>query len=177
VRLTDVPARRVTRLLAQRLPDPLTGLSSRSTLLRDLDRATRRGAAPRRWVGVLYLDVDDLKRVNDSQGHDAGDAVLVAFADALHRGVPSTARCARLGGDEFGVVLPRISSAEDALAIAEQVARSTSAAARVSIGIAAAPVGSIDALTLLRDADQALLMAKQDGGGQVRLAPSRSART
>jgi diguanylate cyclase (GGDEF)-like protein len=176
VRLTDVPLRRVTRLLAQRLPDPLTGLSSRSTLVRDLDRANRRNAAAGRWVGVLYIDVDDLKQVNDSRGHDAGDAVLVAFADALVRSVPPTARCARLGGDEFGVVLPRLSDADDALAVAEQVARLTSPAASVSIGAASAPAGSVEPLTLLRDADQALLTAKQDGGGRVRCAPTRAAR-
>ena len=172
-----MPARRVTRLLAQRLPDPLTGLSTRSTLVRDLDRATRRGAATGRWVGVLYIDVDDLKQVNDSHGHDAGDAVLVAFADALLRCVPPAARCARLGGDEFGVVLPRLAGAEDGLTVADQVARSTAPAARVSIGAASAPAGTVDAATLLRDADQALLAAKQDGGGQVRCAPLRTART
>ena len=176
MRLTEVPARRVTRLLAQRLPDPLTGLSTRSTLLRHLDRASRRGNAAGRWVGVLYIDVDDLKQVNDSHGHDAGDAVLVAFADALLRCVPPAARCARLGGDEFGVVLPRLSAAEDVLAVAELVARSTAPAARVSIGAAAAPIGTVDAHMLLRDADQALLAAKQDGGGQVRPAPTRRAR-
>lgn len=175
MRLTDVPARRVTRLLAQRLPDPLTGLSTRSTLMRDLERANRRSMAGR-WVGVLYIDVDDLKQVNDSRGHDAGDAVLVAFADALLRSVPAAARCARLGGDEFGVVLPRLSDADDALTVAEQVARSTSPAASVSIGAASAPAGSVEPLTLLRDADQALLAAKHDGGGRVRCAPTRAAR-
>jgi diguanylate cyclase (GGDEF)-like protein len=177
VRLTDVPARRVTRLLAQRLPDPLTGLSTRTTLLRDLDRANRRSPTARHWVGVLYIDVDDLKNVNDVHGHDAGDAVLVAFAQALLRCMRPPARCARLGGDEFGVVLPRLSGAEEALAMAELVARSTAPAARVSVGTASAPAGTIDALTLLRDADQALLAAKQDGGGQVRLAPTRTSRT
>ena len=172
-----MPARRVTQLLAQRLPDPLTGLSSRSTLVRDLDRASRRGAATGRWVGVLYIDVDDLKQVNDSHGHDAGDAILVAFADALRRCVPHAACCARLGGDEFGVGLPRLAGAEDGLAVAEQVARSTASAARVSIGAASAPAGTVEAAMLLRDADQALLAAKHDGGGQVRLAPLRAART
>lgn len=172
-----MPARlaQATRLLADRLPDPLTGLGGRGALLRDLDRAAKRASAPDRWVGVLYIDVDDLKQVNDSRGHDAGDAVLVAFAEALRACVPSSARCARLGGDEFGVALPRIAGPPQVLHAAEHVARTTSGAARVSIGAASAPAGSTDGLTLLRDADQALLVAKQAGGGQVRLAPSRTA--
>src|ERR1700710_1249024 len=83
--------------------DPLTGLANRALFRRKLDQAV--GGDERRW-GVLLLDLDDFKDVNDSLGHDAGDVLLIEVARRPRRALPDEALPARLGGDEFAVLLP-----------------------------------------------------------------------
>jgi diguanylate cyclase (GGDEF)-like protein len=109
--------------------DPLTGLPNRAAfdeaLLHEI-AGTGRGAAP----SLVLVDLDRFKLVNDTDGHLAGDAVLVAVADLLRRNLrPSDVAC-RLGGDEFAVVLPRTSPAR-----ALQIARRLLAAARKEPGL------------------------------------------
>jgi diguanylate cyclase (GGDEF)-like protein len=121
-------------------------------------------------VGVLCLDVDGLKRVNDRQGHLAGDAVLVTVARGLRRELPRGACAARLSGDEFAVLLPALTSPGQAERLAARLVRSTSPAASLSIGVATAPVGLAQADVLHGRADVALVAAKRDGGAQVTVA-------
>ena len=96
--------------------DPLTGLANR-TMFHGRRRPplstggpSRRGARAEPDVGVLFLDLDGFKPVNDAYGHDAGDEVLLATAKRLCDQVRGMDTVARLGGDEFGIVAPRISS-------------------------------------------------------------------
>lgn len=92
--------------------DPLTSLANRTRFKAVLTKALleRPGRPPRRDVGVLYLDLDGFKLVNDNYGHDAGDEVLLAAAYRLRNLVRAQDTVARLGGDEFAIAAPRIST-------------------------------------------------------------------
>jgi diguanylate cyclase (GGDEF)-like protein len=126
-------------------------------------------------MGVLLIDMDGFKKINDTLGHDAGDALLVAFATVLRENVMSSDTAARLGGDEFAVLLDGVESAEHATAVAERIlakARETVTyygdapmAMRASIGIAVANLATdtdaVDEKVLLYRADVAMYAAKR----------------
>jgi diguanylate cyclase (GGDEF)-like protein len=134
--------------------DTLTGLALRAEA-HDALRALRAGDA------VVMLDLDELKRVNDTQGHAAGDELLTAVAAHLSRGVRAQDTVARWGGDEFVIVLR--GGADAASDVVERLRRSASTA--FSAGIAVHASGDAEA-TLAR-ADAALLAAKRAGGRRV----------
>ena len=92
--------------------DPLTGLGNRLLFAEELERALtpRAGRTPEADVGVIYIDLDDFKAVNDTYGHGAGDEVLLTAAHRLRTLVRPQDAVARLGGDEFAVCAPRITS-------------------------------------------------------------------
>lgn len=148
--------------------DPLTGVANRrglDTFLRDL--ATP-GATDDHRIAVLALDIDCFKRINDSQGHAAGDEVLRAVAQALTTSVRKGDFVARLGGDEFVAILPGADCAA-----AEQVALRAVAAVSgltrwrtgVSVGVASGAAHSLG--MSLANADRAMYAAKRAGGNQV----------
>jgi diguanylate cyclase (GGDEF)-like protein len=123
---------------------------------------------------VLFLDLDDFKRVNDSLGHAAGDELLVAVAERLRQAMRTSDTVARLGGDEFAVLLP--GSGEEAVARGQRLVEVLRAPfevagravrAAVSVGVAVGARGS-DPETLLRHADIAMYAAKGAGKGTVR---------
>src|SRR5664280_546071 len=161
----------------QAFHDPLTCLPNR-VLFRDRVKHALAGQLrDGGWLAVLFLDIDDFKNVNDSLGHTVGDKVLQEVArrlDACKRGVDTAAR---MGGDEFGVLVRGFQSEADVVEVAERVMGALSASVfvdgrqisiRPSIGIA---FGSdearacLDADELLRDADVAMYMAKEQGQG------------
>jgi len=151
--------------------DPLTGLANR-TLLRDrLEQVRARVERDDADTGVLFVDLDDFKQVNDAFGHGTGDAVLVEFAARLRGAVRPADTVARVGGDEFVVVCDHLDDAA-AAALAERIQEAISPpiaidggelAMSASIGIA---VGR-DPYALLADADAAAYRAKGAGGGRV----------
>jgi diguanylate cyclase (GGDEF)-like protein len=146
--------------------DPLTGCLNRrgfeDALAHELARIGRHG----RPVALLLVDVDNLKAVNDDQGHPAGDAALVRAADALARAGRRTDIVARVGGDEFAVLAPETDDGEAgtlaARIHAELRTAGTGAATTVSIGIAATGL-AVDLTQLFRVADDALYAAKRAG--------------
>jgi diguanylate cyclase (GGDEF)-like protein len=152
--------------------DGLTGLANRAQLhlrfRRAIDRCRRGGHE----VGVLVIDLDGFKVVNDTNGHEAGDRLLTAFAGALRRGVRATDVAGRLGGDEFAVVLERVGVA-DAIGVADRVLAAAAScpvpiggaeiSAKVSIGIAVAPAADVDQHELMHRADLAMYQAKREG--------------
>jgi diguanylate cyclase (GGDEF)-like protein/PAS domain S-box-containing protein len=148
--------------------DPLTGLANRTMFQERLDYAFR---ISERGVGVLWIDLDHFKEVNDIFGHEVGDEMLVAVADRLRDVVRDTDDIARMGGDEFAVVLPNISEIE-ARTVGERVliALSDRDAFRLQVGVSVGvgwqrnAVG--DGRALIRRADQAMYRAKAAGGGQ-----------
>ncbi|WP_018810233.1 sensor domain-containing diguanylate cyclase [Salinispora pacifica] len=148
--------------------DPLTGVANRRGLDNFLRKLADPGTVDDDRVAVLTLDVDCFKRINDSQGHAAGDEVLRAVAQALTTSVRRGDFVARLGGDEFVAILPGADCAA-----AEQVARRAVAAVRgltpwrtgVSVGVASGAAHSLG--MSLADADRAMYAAKRAGGNQV----------
>jgi diguanylate cyclase (GGDEF)-like protein/PAS domain S-box-containing protein len=150
--------------------DSLTGLTNGPTLTRDLERALAQGTRYQHRVGLLFLDLDGFKQVNDTYGHAAGDRLLTAVAEVVRRSVRDTDTVGRLGGDEFGVVLSRVGSAQEAIAVARRIiagiegigpAGGRSLDVGCSIGVAIAVPGGSDAKSLLRHADTAMYRAKR----------------
>ena len=156
------------------LHDALTGLPNRTQLVDSLDDALARAADSGAPLGVLFLDLDHFKLINDSLGHHKGDELLRAIAPRLRSHLRPGDRIARFGGDEFGILVEQLADEREAIAIAERV---TSAFQRpflingvehyvaVSIGIAVAGPGvpEVDADSLIRDADAAMYRAKERG--------------
>ncbi|MFC7053691.1 diguanylate cyclase domain-containing protein [Hansschlegelia quercus] len=153
--------------------DALTGLANRAVFERELDRFAARLDRQGGRLATLLIDVDHFKQVNDTYGHAAGDALLVAVADRLRKGVRLGDVAARLGGDEFAVISIGQSAAEfDALA--ERLSVELAApvpygdgqiTASVSIGVAVAASSAQAGDDLVVRADRALYAAKRDGRG------------
>lgn len=163
--------------------DPLTGLANRSQFLSRLQSAVLTSGATGRPMAVLFLDLDNFKRVNDSLGHGAGDELLCLVAARLRRTlrhddspgtVYSSGHIARLGGDEFVVILPDLANVEDAGILAGRLIEELQAPMQIakhslvitpSIGIALFPTDGTNADSLLRNADLAMYFAKRRGPG------------
>ncbi|MDW8059499.1 MAG: PAS domain-containing protein [Thermomicrobium sp.] len=152
--------------------DPLTGLPNRLLFLDRLEHAIAR-AERDGGLAVLFVDLDDFKRINDTWGHGAGDLVLQEVARRLARSVRASDTVARFAGDEFTVLLEGVSDPNEVRGVAERLIAALAepidfevAAARVSLSVGAAfGVGSPlpDSGTLLLAADQALYAAKRRG--------------
>ncbi|HVE06534.1 MAG TPA: EAL domain-containing protein [Paraburkholderia sp.] len=154
--------------------DSLTGLFNRAYLsdrMRELLEPAERGLhVPR--VAVLFIDLDGFKKVNDTGGHDAGDALLRSVARRLAACVHKGDTLARVGGDEFVIVVSGYESAAHLTALARQVIETIAMPFAVadneyylgaSIGISVFPEDGRDATTLMRNADSAMYQAKQRG--------------
>ncbi|WP_285623898.1 sensor domain-containing diguanylate cyclase [Kineosporia sp. NBRC 101677] len=176
--IEDITARKelTDRLQHEAAHDSLTGLPNRLHLHRQLERELRERHSG--YVAVLYLDLDGFKAVNDTQGHGAGDELLVQVADRIAASVRASDVVARLGGDEFAVLCPGIPDAETALQTARRVLAvlskefdlsETRARVGASIGVAVAVDGDTGP-ELLHAADQAMYEAKRAGKGAVRLS-------
>jgi len=172
-------ARRAQEELAWRaMHDPLTGVVVRWVLLQRLERALAGLNRRVGCVGVLFLDLDDLKTVNDTHGHSAGDELLRFAAEAIGRALRPTDLLARVGGDEFVVLLEAMAAPEEAAVVAERIQgllrpRAPQAqdgpalTASASIGIAVTEDPAVAAETLLARADAAMYSAKREGRGRI----------
>jgi diguanylate cyclase (GGDEF)-like protein/PAS domain S-box-containing protein len=152
--------------------DPLTGLPNRFQLAESLDAELGRARRYGHDLGVLYLDLDRFKNVNDTLGHPFGDRLLCAVAERLCQVLRSTDIVARLGGDEFAIIQPELESPDAASQLAARIVDVLCAPFEldahrvmigVSIGIAIAPADGDTAHVLLRNADIALYRAKAAG--------------
>ncbi|RZA24399.1 MAG: sensor domain-containing diguanylate cyclase, partial [Lysobacteraceae bacterium] len=158
--------------------DLLTGLLNRRALLEAVPVAQSRASRSGKTVGMLFIDLDGFKAVNDSQGHEAGDALLREIAGRLRAGVRKTDSVYRLAGDEFTVLLEDMADTiDDAHTVAEKLISSISepvllpgraVRVRASIGIAldtGSPSRGPD--ELLKEADHFMYQAKKAGRGRV----------
>jgi diguanylate cyclase (GGDEF)-like protein/PAS domain S-box-containing protein len=157
--------------------DSLTRLHNRSFFMAMLDRALDADTRGDMACGLLLLvDIDDFKQINDTLGHDMGDALLVEMATRLRRCVRGRGEgVARLGGDEFGVVIPGLGGPAAAGARLDALHAALSAPAAlggrrtalgISMGVTAFPADGTDATKLLKTADLALYEAKRNGRGR-----------
>ena len=177
VTIRDVTQRKAfeQQLTQRAFYDPLTGLPNR-VLFRDrLEQALVRAGRRKDAVGLLFLDLDKFKLVNDSLGHQVGDQLLVEAALRLRACVRAQDTVARLGGDEFVVVLELLTGEDDAVTVAKVIAKQfccpfmlggREIVVTASIGIAVSDAGQEHAESLVRDADVAMYRAKSDGRGR-----------
>jgi diguanylate cyclase (GGDEF)-like protein/PAS domain S-box-containing protein len=178
---TDITARKQAerQLLYDALHDPLTGLPNRNHFMEQLGRATREAARRGgRMFGILFLDIDRFKLVNDSLGHLIGDQLLVAIADRFKSCLRPGDTIARLGGDEFAILVENLRTVDDAVHIAERIQQELTVPFRVaeqdvftsaSIGITLNNSVRGSAEDLLRDADTAMYRAKARGRARYEL--------
>jgi diguanylate cyclase (GGDEF)-like protein len=160
------------------LTDWLTGVANRRAFFDRGEALLTRNAAERRSAALVLFDIDHFKEVNDTAGHQAGDAVLKTFAELVASAMRADDLFGRLGGEEFACLLPKTSMAET-LQVSERIRRGFAAThfpglennVTVSVGIAMAGEADRDLQTLLATADRALYRAKADGRNRVAPAP------
>ncbi len=162
--------------------DPLTGLPNRQHLLRYTEQTLHRLAEQQRQAALLFINLDHFKTLNDSLGYFAGDEVLQAMALRLKANIGAEDFVARLGNDEFVVLVTQVSNRQEAKAVAEKLLLSIHAPHALagmpisltpSIGISLFPEHSRKSEELLRQANQAMLVAKENGGANTQVyAPS-----
>ena len=167
------------RLTHDALHDGLTGLPNRALFLDRLTVALHRRSRRRdQNCGVLFLDLDHFKDLNDTRGHEAGDALLIAVAQRLRGTLRPQDSAARLGGDEFALLIENIAHIRDLNIVANRVSSEMERPfeilghtfqAGASIGVAMAGADHTRPELLIRDADFAMYRAKQKGGGRYEI--------
>jgi len=154
--------------------DALTGLPNRRLFSDRLDQAIHQARRTGTRLALMMIDLDQFKRINDRWGHAAGDRALITVATALKRGLRQSDTLARLGGDEFIALLPRAGSDADTLRLARKLLDAIAGAGpfmqSASIGVSLFPDHGIDTQGLILRADQAMYVAKREGGHGVRMA-------
>lgn len=180
----DITLRKIyeNRLQHQASVDPVTDLPNRSLAMDRLAAGIASGRRRFRKVGVLFIDVDHFKQVNDTFGHAMGDRFLRQFGERLKLFVREEDTVARLGGDEFVVILPDLRATADAEGVARKIIEAMSAPfildaqeafVGASIGITISPEDGLEADTLLRNADVAMYQAKTHGRNTLRFFTPR----
>lgn len=159
--------------------DPLTDLANRRLLLDRLPQQIARARRDQHRLGILYIDLDKFKPINDRLGHEAGDWLLRSVAGRIRDCLRLSDTAARVGGDEFVVLLPDIQHPGHAQTVAEKISHElqqpfiTDAGEKLnvssSIGIALYPDHSENDQELIRMADEAMYHAKRSGSGRVEL--------
>ena len=166
------------RLVMQAFHDDLTGLANRALFKDRVEHALTRRPDGRRLVGLLFLDLDRFKTVNDSLGHTVGDGLLVAIGERLQATLRPEDTIARLGGDEFAILIEDVTTPQAVLELAERISGTFGSpfrsddreiTIRCSIGVVVASGGHRTADDLLRDADVAMYRAKVSGRGSYAL--------
>jgi len=167
---------REERLYTQAHYDELTGLPNRQLLKQRLAQELARAEGAGEMTAVLYVDLDNFKRINDTLGHGAGDELLKVVARRLATCTKQSDTVARLGGDEFLMVVPHLETPDLAMRIGERILAELGEPltigareyhVRASIGIAICPTDGTSIEELFKNADTAMYRAKDDGRGRI----------
>ncbi len=157
--------------------DPLTNLPNRTLLNHRFEHAISIAKRQGKLVGVVYLDLDDFKLINDSHGHEIGDKVLIAVGKQLQSALRESDTIARIGGDEFVILLEGITCTRDVLTVLQKALDSISGHVVIdnyeypvstSTGFSIYPFDGNSLQQLLEAADQAMYRAKQEGAGGIK---------
>lgn len=160
------------------LHDPLTGLANRTLLWDRAAQAIAHARRSKKPLAIAFIDLDRFKPINDTLGHEAGDAVLMEIADRLRARIRDNDTLARYGGDEFVAVLPEVGSREQAFGVASKLLQAFSDTIRcngndipasASIGLSFYPDDGTDVDALIAASDRAMYRAKGLGGGQIQM--------
>lgn len=155
--------------------DMLTGLSNRAYFTEQLENAIQRVRQSHERLAILFIDLDDFKKVNDTLGHEAGDRVLKEFANKFQRCIREGDILARMGGDEFALLI-EIQELNDAIHVSKRIVETaaeplemltTKQLVGTSIGIAIYPENGLTGSELLKNADTAMYKAKSQGKNQT----------
>jgi diguanylate cyclase (GGDEF)-like protein len=166
------------------LHDSLTGLPNRQLLTTRLHRAVQSAAHTGTRVGLVLLDLDRFKEINDALGHRCGDELLTHIGPRLTATVRDSDTVARLGGDEFAVLLPDVASLDDVLSVVEKLRTAIELPIQIagadlsveaSVGVVVSGEHGDDAQILLRHAEVAMYVAKQRNRGTAVYDPSEDA--
>jgi len=177
VRAMNEAAAALAKAEAQATGDRLTGVANRETLMSLLVTEVERANRHRRPLSVAFIDIDRFKAINDTHGHNSGDAVLRQLADIVGNHVRTTDILGRYGGEEFMLILPE-TGPEEAAEVAEKVrafvmqtplriAAGETLRATISVGIAGDTGGQLRLDRLVDDADSAMYAAKSLGRNQT----------
>lgn len=178
--VSDITERQAIEERLQHLAhnDALTGLPNRPVLYDRLQQAVLQTQRSRRLLGVMFIDLDRFKAINDNYGHEAGDQVLRAVAERLKASLRLSDTVARLAGDEFVVLVPGLNEISNAEAIAQKVVEAFRRPMNVagqtlvvtaSVGMAIYPIDESEPEVLLQHADQAMFDAKRNGRAGYRI--------
>jgi len=160
------------RIRHQAYHDTLTGLPNRASFTEHLDEALRRARRAQRQLALMFVDLDQFKRVNDSLGHEAGDRLLRVIAGRIQGCVRETDLLFRMGGDEFTVILEDVRGPEEVAMVAQRVIEAArdplqllhhELSVSVSVGIAMYPRDDAGGGRLVKSADTAMYRAKELG--------------
>ena len=159
--------------------DTLTGLANRAGFIQKLAAAMHENKHENRLMALMYMDIDHFKPVNDTYGHQVGDALLKSFSARLTQTLRASDTIARLGGDEFTIILEKLAREEDASVLAAKIVSAMQApfeldgvtvSVSASIGLAYYRNGANDPDALIKEADRLLYQAKQAGRNTYRAA-------
>ncbi|MCB2185999.1 MAG: EAL domain-containing protein [Deltaproteobacteria bacterium] len=166
------------RIIHQAQHDALTGLPNRTLFNDRLNQALAQAERHQGHLALLFVDLDDFKRVNDSLGHEIGDQLILAVAERIKSSVRHADTVARLGGDEFIILLGEVVDERGAVTVGRKVLAALNQPLKVgehqlrmsaSVGITVYPEDGGDLITLLKNADLAMYRAKEEGGNQCQL--------
>lgn len=172
--IADVTRRKLDeeKIIYQANYDQLTNLPNRTLFMDRLTRLVLEGRRAKTSIGLMFIDLDGFKAINDTHGHDAGDTLLISTARRLEKCVREADTVARLGGDEFTVIMPLIDNFDAAGFVAGRIIKSLTepfdlggreGRVSASIGISLLPAQANTASDLLRNADVAMYYAKRKG--------------
>jgi len=176
----DVTSRREAEDQVQHMAmhDALTALPNRNMLQEQLRLSLVSAEREQRTMGMMFLDLDRFKKINDTLGHHIGDSVIIEVGRRLREAMRTSDIVARLGGDEFVILLTSLAEAADAERVAQKLLELFAEPIRIgphelrvtpSIGLALYPTHGTDAITLMRHADLAMYQAKNKGRNRVQV--------